>query len=107
MGPILCPETSVNNYHTTPCNYPEDHRFHQHQGYLLKQSVVYLSTSRLIPEYDLKFVHSYVEIQVPVAMMLKIPVFWDTMPRGLIKVQMFRNFATSFYHEDGQQPYQC
>jgi hypothetical protein len=27
VGPILCPETSVNNYHTTPCNYPEDHRF--------------------------------------------------------------------------------
>jgi hypothetical protein len=25
MGPIRCPETSVNNYHTTPCNYPEDH----------------------------------------------------------------------------------
>jgi hypothetical protein len=23
------PETSVNNYHTTPCNYPEDHRFQQ------------------------------------------------------------------------------
>jgi hypothetical protein len=28
MGPIRCPETSVNNYHTTPCNYPEDHRYH-------------------------------------------------------------------------------
>jgi hypothetical protein len=27
MGPIRCPETSVNNYHTTPCNNPEDHRF--------------------------------------------------------------------------------
>jgi hypothetical protein len=27
MGPTCCPETSVNNYHTTPCNYPEDHRF--------------------------------------------------------------------------------
>jgi hypothetical protein len=31
MGPIRCPETSVNNYHTTPCNNPEDHRF-QNQG---------------------------------------------------------------------------
>ena len=27
MGPIRCPETSVNNYHTTPCNNPEDHTF--------------------------------------------------------------------------------
>jgi hypothetical protein len=29
MGPIRCPETSVSNYHTTPCNNPEDHRFHE------------------------------------------------------------------------------
>jgi hypothetical protein len=36
MGPIRCPETSVTNYHTTPCNYPEDHRFHQHRGWSLK-----------------------------------------------------------------------
>jgi hypothetical protein len=28
MGLTRCPETSVNNYHTTPCNYPDDHRFH-------------------------------------------------------------------------------
>jgi hypothetical protein len=28
MWPIRCPETSVSNYHTTPCNYPEDYRFH-------------------------------------------------------------------------------
>ena len=27
MGPIRCPETSVNNYHTTPHNTPEDRRF--------------------------------------------------------------------------------
>jgi hypothetical protein len=26
-GTIRCPETSVNKYHTTPCNNPEDHRF--------------------------------------------------------------------------------
>jgi hypothetical protein len=29
MGPIRCPETSVNNYHTTTCNNSEDHRFHK------------------------------------------------------------------------------
>jgi hypothetical protein len=26
MGPIRCPETSVNNYHTTPRNIPEESR---------------------------------------------------------------------------------
>jgi hypothetical protein len=26
----------VINYNTTPCNYPEDHRFHQHRGGSLK-----------------------------------------------------------------------
>jgi hypothetical protein len=36
MGPIRCPETSVNNYHTTPNNTPEDHTFHQHRGGNLK-----------------------------------------------------------------------
>jgi hypothetical protein len=36
MGPTRCPETSVNNYHTKPCNYPKDHRFHQHRGGNLK-----------------------------------------------------------------------
>ena len=33
-------ETSVNNYHTTPCNYPEDHRFHQHRGGSLKSNEI-------------------------------------------------------------------
>jgi hypothetical protein len=28
MGPIRCLETSVNIYHTKPCNTPEDRRFH-------------------------------------------------------------------------------
>jgi hypothetical protein len=32
-------ETSVNNYHKTPCNYPEDHRFYQHRGGSLKSSL--------------------------------------------------------------------
>jgi hypothetical protein len=26
VGPTRCPETSVNNYHTTPCNHQKDHR---------------------------------------------------------------------------------
>jgi hypothetical protein len=28
MGPIRCPETSVNNYHTTARNIPEERRSH-------------------------------------------------------------------------------
>jgi hypothetical protein len=30
---------TVNNYHTTPCNTPEDHRFHQHRGGSLKSRI--------------------------------------------------------------------
>jgi hypothetical protein len=26
MGPICCPEMSVNNHHMTWCNIPEEHR---------------------------------------------------------------------------------
>ena len=32
MGPIRCPETSVNDYHSTLSNTPEERRFHQHRG---------------------------------------------------------------------------
>ena len=35
MGPIRCPETSANNYHTTR-NTPQGRRFHQHRGRSLK-----------------------------------------------------------------------
>jgi hypothetical protein len=42
MGPIRCPETSANNYHTTSCNYPEDNRFHQHRGGSLKSRLYLL-----------------------------------------------------------------
>ena len=31
MGPKCFPETSVNNYHTTPRNIPEDRRSHKLQ----------------------------------------------------------------------------
>jgi hypothetical protein len=39
MGPMRCPETSVNNYDTTPCNIPEERRYHQHRGGSLKLSM--------------------------------------------------------------------
>jgi hypothetical protein len=32
MGTIRCPETSVNNYHSTPRNIPEERRSHQRRG---------------------------------------------------------------------------
>jgi hypothetical protein len=38
MGPILCPETLVSNYHMTPRNIPEERRTHQHRGGSLKSS---------------------------------------------------------------------
>jgi hypothetical protein len=41
MGPTRCPETSVNNYHTTPCNHPKDHRLHQHSGGSLKSMEIW------------------------------------------------------------------
>jgi hypothetical protein len=36
MGLIRDPETSVNNYHTTPRNIQEERRYHQHRGGSLK-----------------------------------------------------------------------
>jgi hypothetical protein len=48
MGPIRCPETSVNNYHTMPCNYPEDHRFHQHRGGSLISRRLFVSLDKQI-----------------------------------------------------------
>jgi hypothetical protein len=42
MGPIRCPETSVNNCHTTLCIIPEEHRSHQHRGGSLKSTIMTL-----------------------------------------------------------------
>jgi hypothetical protein len=36
MGPICCPETSVEDYHSTPRNIPEQRRPHQYRGGRLK-----------------------------------------------------------------------
>jgi hypothetical protein len=47
MGPIRCPETSANNYHTTPHNTPEDRRFHQHRGGSLKSRLLLTSSASL------------------------------------------------------------
>ena len=43
-----CPETSVNNYHTTPSNTPEDRRFHQHRGGNLKSSRTFVIQVRRV-----------------------------------------------------------
>jgi hypothetical protein len=50
MGPIHCPETSVNNFHTTPRNIPEERRSHQLRGGSLKsKKVTYLLVSLEFP----------------------------------------------------------
>jgi hypothetical protein len=36
MRPIRCPETTVNDYHSTLRNTPEDRRSHQYRGESLK-----------------------------------------------------------------------
>jgi hypothetical protein len=46
MGPIRCPKTLLNNYHTTPRNTPEDRRFHQRRGGSLKS----LCVSIILPQ---------------------------------------------------------
>jgi hypothetical protein len=40
MGQICCPETSVNNYHTTLRNASEERRSHQHRGGSLKSRLL-------------------------------------------------------------------
>ena len=35
MGPIICPEISVRNYHYTLGNIPEERRYHVKVHYLL------------------------------------------------------------------------
>jgi hypothetical protein len=41
MGPIGCPETSVQNYHSTLRDIPEDSRPHPHRGEKLKSRKIY------------------------------------------------------------------
>jgi hypothetical protein len=50
MEPMRCPETSVNDYQTTPCNNPEESRFHQNHGGSLKSS--YIPMLRLVFEHN-------------------------------------------------------
>jgi hypothetical protein len=42
MGPIGCPETSVQNYHSTLRNIPEERRYHLHRGGSLKSDMAKL-----------------------------------------------------------------
>jgi hypothetical protein len=48
MGPLRCPETSVNKYHTMPRNIPEVRRSH---GYSGSQCSVYYSSSTMWDVY--------------------------------------------------------
>jgi hypothetical protein len=58
MGPTRCPETSVNNYHMTPCNYPEDHRLHQHRGRSLKSRIIAFTRKTNVLYYVYKICES-------------------------------------------------
>jgi hypothetical protein len=72
MGPIRCPETSANNYHTTPCNYPEDRIFHQHRGGSLK--------SRLIIVFREKYITlSIIKSLKPLILLVKSNIIWDNI----------------------------
>jgi hypothetical protein len=50
MGPTRCPESSVNNYHTTPCNYPKEHRL-QTTIFCIQISSSFINTSNFIRRY--------------------------------------------------------
>ena len=39
MGPIVCPETSVQNYHSTPRIIPEERRYLLHRSGSLKSRI--------------------------------------------------------------------
>ena len=67
MGAIGCPETSVNNYHTTLCNISKERRSHQHRGGSLKSQIQNLFS---VPQQD----------------KLCISVFWNVKP--CISVQL-------------------
>jgi hypothetical protein len=45
MGPIGCPETSVQNYHSTLHNIPEERRSHLHRGGSLKTRMFHSSVT--------------------------------------------------------------
>ena len=48
MGPIGCPETSVNNYGSTLRNIPEERRSHLHRGSSVKSLTVSFSISTVL-----------------------------------------------------------
>ena len=59
MGPIGCPETSVNNYHTTPRNITEERRAHQHRGGSLKY-ILFVKKVQLVKiTYNKYYIHAY------------------------------------------------
>jgi hypothetical protein len=43
MGPIVCPQTAVQDYHSTLRNIPEQRRYHLHRGGSLKSRIIPLT----------------------------------------------------------------
>jgi hypothetical protein len=54
IGPIRCPETSLNNYHTMTRNIPEERRSHQHGVGSLKSTKIYLPCNISFPMFICK-----------------------------------------------------
>jgi hypothetical protein len=52
---IRCPETSLNNYHTTPNNIPEERRSSEHRGESLKpeENLYVYSNNEIVLVYAL------------------------------------------------------
>jgi hypothetical protein len=76
VGPIRCLETSVNNYHTTPRNIPEDRRANQHRGGSLKSKVLILGICARLARSE-----------VLVTVTIKITVFWDVTSCWLAEIE--------------------
>jgi hypothetical protein len=55
MGPIRRSETSINNYHTTPHDIPEERKSHQQRGGSLRSRLkVLLSTVQTVKTFPLR-----------------------------------------------------
>jgi hypothetical protein len=58
MGPIRCPETSVNNYHTTSRNIPEERRSEVLRYFTFQAQKCFISLRTLKVNISYTFSHS-------------------------------------------------
>jgi hypothetical protein len=95
MGPISCPETSVNNYHTTPCNIPEQRRSHQHNGGSLRSRHYFILNERS---------------EVVTAVLMNITLLFNLTPCTFVNMRVIQKVRAicelSEFHQR-QQPTDC